>query len=216
MGRIYGEFAGYEWRLIEKAITERADGFPERRDCERTTAAQRRADALTAICQDALDGTSPPGEVSRIPLVTVFVDTRTNSGDPGLVDAMLEYGPRVGVAAIERILCGGRVEAVGIDERDRPLPLGRATGAISPKLRRSILHRDGGCTADGCASRYRLEPHHIRHRAHGGDNDPANLATLCWFHHHVVVHGMGYSIDPNSPPHRRRFLRPSDDRAPPP
>jgi hypothetical protein len=31
-------------------------------------------------------------------------------------------------------------------------------------------------------------------------------------HHHVVVHGMGYRIDPESPPVRRRFLTPGDDR----
>ena len=38
--------------------------------------------------------------------------------------------------------------------------------------------------------------------------DADNLATLCWFHHHVVIHGEGFSIDPNSPPQRRRFIRP--------
>ena len=35
-----------------------------------------------------------------------------------------------------------------------------------------------------------------------------NLATLCWYHHHVVVHGMGYRIDPTAPAQRKRFLPP--------
>jgi hypothetical protein len=34
------------------------------------------------------------------------------------------------------------------------------------------------------------------------------LTTLCWHHHHVVVHLRGYTLDPASPPQRRRLLRP--------
>ncbi len=214
MGRIYGEFAGYEWRLIEKAITERADSFPKNQHCERTAAPQRRADALAAICQDALNSAAPDTP-SQTPLVTVFVDTRTKTTDPELIDARIEAGPRVGINTIERILCGGAVEAIGVAEDGTPLALGRTSRAIPPKLRRFILNRDDGCTADGCTSRYRLQPHHITPWSHGGRTDPDNLTTLCWYHHHVVIHGRGYRIDPNSPPQRRRFLRPLTGRAPP-
>ena len=35
---------------------------------------------------------------------------------------------------------------------------------------------------------------------------PRNLATLCWWHHHVAVHRRGMRIDPQSPPQRRRLL----------
>ncbi len=217
MGRIYGEFAGYEWRLIQKAIDERTDSFPTRHPCERGTTSQRRADALTAICQDALDGTTPDNATpSRTALLTVFVDTRTTSADPDLIDATIEHGPRVGIQTIERILCGGTVEAIGIDAHNTPHALGHRNSGIPPKLRRFVLHRDDGCTIDGCSSRYRLQPHHIRHREHGGTNEPENLTTLCWYHHHVVIHGRGHRIDPESPPQRRRFLRPQADRAPPP
>ncbi|MDF1597426.1 MAG: HNH endonuclease signature motif containing protein, partial [Acidimicrobiia bacterium] len=62
-----------------------------------------------------------------------------------------------------------------------------------------------GCTADGCTSRYRLQPHHIIPWSQGGRTDPDNLITLCWFHHHVVIHQMGYEIIPDSPPGRLRF-----------
>jgi hypothetical protein len=215
MGRIYGELAGYEWRLIEKAISERADAFPSDPAGERATAPQRRADALAAICQDALDGQAAPGTASPTPLLTVVVDARTRSDDPNLVDATIENGPRVGIAAIERILCGGGVEAIGVAEDGTPLALGRTTRAISPKLRRFILDRDGGCAIEGCTSRYRLQPHHITPWSDGGRTDPDNLTTLCWYHHHVTVHGRGFEIDRASPRQRRRFLRPLADRAPP-
>ena len=86
---------------------------------------------------------------------------------------------------------------------------------IPPRVRRYVLARDGGCTADACRSRHRLQVHHIIPRSQGGTHDPENLATLCWFHHHVVVHGMSYAIDPDTPPHptppqRRRFKPPGN------
>jgi len=207
--------AGYDWRLVEKAIAERADSFPSSQASERTTASQRRADALAAICQDALDGGTAVSDSNQTPLLTVFVDARTQTDDPDHVDAVIESGPRVGVSTIERILCGGTVEVIGVTADGTPLGLGRTTRAISPKLRRFVLHRDDGCAADGCASRYRLQPHHIVQWADGGRTDPDNLTTLCWYHHHVVIHGRGYRIDPETPPHRRRFLAPHAVRAPP-
>ncbi|MDJ0961974.1 MAG: HNH endonuclease, partial [Acidimicrobiia bacterium] len=91
-----------------------------------------------------------------------------------------------------------------------------ATKAIPPAVRRFVMWRDGGCTADGCTSRYRLQPHHIRWRSDQGDHDPDNLTTLCWFHHHVVIHGLGYRIDPDSPPQRRRFTHPDKWHGPDP
>ena len=57
-------------------------------------------------------------------------------------------------------------------------------------------------------SRYRLQIHHITRWADGGRTDPQNLTTLCWFHHHVAIHGQGFTIDPHSPPQRRRLLQP--------
>ena len=39
------------------------------------------------------------------------------------------------------------------------------------RIRGFTFFRDGGCQADGCTSRYRLEPHHVIHRAQGGDHD---------------------------------------------
>lgn len=66
-------------------------------------------------------------------------------------------------------------------------------------------HRFWGLAAgtDGCRSRYRLEIHHARERRRGGSHHPDNLITLCWYHHHVAIHGMGMEIDPDTPVHRR-------------
>ncbi|NOY55751.1 MAG: HNH endonuclease [Actinobacteria bacterium] len=64
----------------------------------------------------------------------------------------------------------------------------------------------------GCLSRH--SAHHITPYSQGGPTDPENLTTLCWYHHHVVIHGMGYRIDPDTPPQRRRFLKPGGNDPP--
>jgi hypothetical protein len=50
--------------------------------------------------------------------------------------------------------------------------------------------------------------------SHGGTHDPDNLVTLCWYHHHVVVHRRGYRIEKQSDG-SIRFVLPTDARDPP-
>jgi len=89
-----------------------------------------------------------------------------------------------------------------------PVVTSQSSRAIPLAIRYAVAHRDGGCTVDGCSSRYRLEPHHIRPRSHGGDHSIDNLTTLCWYHHHFAIHRDGYVLDEDSPPGRRTLKRP--------
>ncbi|HJU51896.1 MAG TPA: HNH endonuclease signature motif containing protein, partial [Acidimicrobiia bacterium] len=85
----------------------------------------------------------------------------------------------------------------------------RPGGSDPPALRALVMARDMGmCAIEGCRSRYRLQIHHLHPRSRGGGHHPDNLTTLCWYHHHVAIHGMGMEIDPNSPVHRRRLRWP--------
>jgi hypothetical protein len=206
--RLWGELPGPDGTIIEQALDTRADTFPSLPDGARPPVGQRRADALTSIAQDSLTGTSDTN--TPTPMLTVFVDV---DDAHGITSATLDTGPSVGPGTLEELLCNTRIEAL-LTDGGTPLSVGRRTRTITPALRRAILHRDGGCTADGCSSRHRLEVHHIIPASQGGPTDPENLTTLCWFHHHVVIHGLGYRIDPDTPPHRRRFLSP--DRPDPP
>jgi len=211
--RAWGLLPGIDGSIVEKALFERADEFPARPDGTQGPIGQRMADALVAVCQDSLSGDTETSGTTL--MATVFVDAGLASATSGEAGATVAAGPKVGPLTLEEILCGGAVEVITTD-CGRPTWSSHATRAIPPAVRRFVMHRDGGaCTADGCSSRYRLQPHHVRRRADGGNHDPANLTTLCWFHHHIVVHRMGYRIDPDSPPHRRRFLRPADGRGPP-
>ena len=211
--RAWGSLPGIDGSVVEKALFERADTFPPLPDGSQGPIGQRMADALVSVCQDSLSGSE--GSTGATLLTTVFVDAGVASATAGEAGATVAGGPRVGPLTLEEILCGGAVEVV-TTERGRPTWSSPAARAIPPAVRSFVLHRDGGaCTADGCVSRYRLQPHHIRPRARRGTHDPDNLTSLCWFHHHVVVHRMGFRIDPESPPLRRRFVRSEDDRGPP-
>jgi hypothetical protein len=204
---------GVEGRLLDQALTHRAEQLPDDSD---STTGQRRADALTSMALDALDGDLPEtsGGSGRVPLISVFVDADIMAATDNQAGISLDMGLGAGPNTLQELLCTGMVETNQRTPSGQTLGIGRKSHAIPPRLRRAVLHRDGGCVADGCDSRYRLQPHHVIPWSRGGETEPDNLATLCWFHHHVVVHGRGQDIDPQSPPGRVRFLR-RDLRGPP-
>ncbi len=201
--RMWGEAPGVIGRTIDKAICDRADEIRDVAGDLPSSRGQRQLEAFAAMAQDSLDGDMPEGSSSGH--VTVFVDAREDN--PTERTAEVEYGPRVGPDALERMLCGGRVQIVGLDENGIPVVTSPAARAIPPAIRHAVSYRDGVCVIDGCGSRYRLQPHHVVRFADRGTHHPDNLATLCWYHHHIAVHGNGYRIDPESPPLRRKLIR---------
>lgn len=203
--RLWGQLPSYDGRIVEKALLAEADSLPRDPDLPRSSRAARTADALTSVCARSLTDSATGG--GSDPVLTLHVDAHRFAATAGGAGINVEAGPAAGISLLEEVLCTGRVELLAADLDGKPLDLGRSTRVIKPRLRRHVLHRDGGCTASGCTSRYRLQPHHIVPWSEGGRTDADNLTTLCWFHHHVVVHGRGFGIDPASPPRQRRFIR---------
>lgn len=208
--RLAGQLPGVEGRVVEKALHERADEFRALPHGEESARGQRQAEALVAMAQDSLDRVADEETGGSGAAVAVVVDLDAADGTGGEVGAEVEYGPRVGPAALAELLCSGSVQVIGMKD-GRPVVTSDATKSIPPAVRHAVALRDGGCTIDGCTSRYRLQPHHIRERHRGGTHDPDNLTTLCWYHHHVAVHRQGFRIDPASPPSRRRLIRAGPD-----
>jgi hypothetical protein len=192
---VWGSLDGYGGAVVSKVLSEEADRIPNAPDGSATSIGHRRALALTRICEDRHPGTDSH------PLITLFVDG---------TGVEIEAGPTVGRETLDKVACAGSLEVVNVRD-GQPLAMGRRSRVISGKLRRFVMHRDGGCAVDGCTSRYRLQAHHIVPWSEGGPTDPDNLTTLCWFHHHVVIHGWGYRIDPSLGPSRLRFTRPGHD-----
>ncbi|MDE0370903.1 MAG: HNH endonuclease [bacterium] len=182
----------------------------------RPGAGQRRALALTTLCQDELDRSPEPARTTaetraastrREPALMVVVDqglAETSGHEQGVA---ILGGARVGPDTADLVQCSGRTEVVAV--AGESIFHHGSVGSIRPSLRRAVLARDDGCTIDGCSSTYRLEVHHITPMSKGGDHTPDNLTTLCWWHHHVAVHRRGMRIDPQSPPRRRRLLPPN-------
>ena len=224
--RLWGQLPGVDGQLVEQALLTRADTFPTLPDGTRGSLGQRNADALVSIATDSLTTTTGDQDDSAGgPVLSVFTDHDVAAGSDGQAGSVTSTGISVGRSTIEEIFCSGSTEHISF-HNGQPLAAGRTTRVIPPKLRRAILYRDGGCTADGCTSRYRMQPHHRIPWSQGGRTDPDNLTTLCWpisceaeveprrrrgFHHHVVIHQMGYKIIPDSPPRRLRFTSPGHD-----
>lgn len=206
--RLHGQLPGLAGRVVVEALEARADTFPYGPEAP-SSRATRNADALWSIALDSLHGSDGATVESAATMLSVFVDATETAATNGEAGVQVEAGPQVGPHTIEAILCDGIIEVTARMKDGTPLALGRRSRVIPPRLRRFVLHRDGGCCAiAGCVSRYRLQIHHITSWSDGGRTDPENLTTLCWFHHHVVIHGHGFTIDATSPPQRRRLLHP--------
>lgn len=197
--RLWGGLDGASGALVDKVLSEAADRLPDLPDGDGGGASWRRATALVELC--VTDDPTPAQ-------VTVFVEAANAVPSEAEAGVVLEAGPAVGRRALEAILCDAVTEVVARTAEGRFMEYGRRTRTVPPRLRRAILHRDGGvCAADGCQSRHRLQVHHLRPWSRGGGTDPDNLVTLCWFHHQVVVHQRGY-IPYRHPDHGRVRFRP--------
>jgi hypothetical protein len=203
--RLWGGLDGYSGAIVDKALTEAADQLPAFPDGTRGTSSWRKATALAELC---ISDDPPPVQI------TVFVDAQHAVGTDGETGVVLEAGPRVGRVTLEAILCDGITEITVNGEDGVPMSYRRQKRIITPALRRAVLHRDHDqCAGDACNSRDRLQIHHITPWSEGGPTEPDNLITLCWFHHHVVVHQWHYTIQPHPGHGRIRFKKPG--RAPP-
>jgi hypothetical protein len=144
----------------------------------------------------------------------VFVDAGLAAGSGGEQGATVASGPRVGPNTLSEILCTGQIRVI-VTDGHQPINHSNLGKAIPAAVRSFVFWRDQGqCSIEGCRSRYRLQPHHIHQRHLGGGHHADNLITLCWYHHHVAIHKYGYQVDPNSPTHRRRLVKPDSCRGP--
>jgi hypothetical protein len=96
-----------------------------------------------------------------------------------------------GVASFLRRNLLGR----GLNGPSLPLDVGQSDD-IPVHLRRLVALRDQGCQFPGGCDQPAAgcEPHHVLHRRDGGRTSLANLKDYCWWHHHVVLHQMGWEL----------------------
>ncbi len=138
----------------------------------------RSADALVALC-DVYETTDLPAAAAK-PLLVVEVPMSGPAEVAGipLPDAMVEH-----------LRANARIEPVLVGDGAVPTAVGTRSGALSPKIARAVLLRDGHCRIPGCEIRHGLDVHHLRPRSWGGTDDIANLAAVCRAagHHGLLV-----------------------------
>lgn len=200
-----GGLDGVTGAVIDQALTKKADELPELPDGSRGSGAWRKA---TALYQLASGGESPQAQI------TVFVDAEKATPTNAKTGVRLLAGPRVGAHALEAILCDCVTEITVNAADGTPMVYGRSRRIIPPALRRAALARTGGhCSIDGCNSTYRVEIHHKTPWSQGGRTDPADLVTLCWFHHHIVIHEQGFQLFKHPQTGRLRLRKPRDEHS---
>ena len=79
--------------------------------------------------------------------------------------------------------------------RSLPLDIGMSDN-IPASIRNAVRLRDlhcqfaGGCSQPASA----CEVHHLVHKSRGGKTSVKDCILLCWYHHQVVIHRMGWTL----------------------
>jgi len=119
--------------------------------------------------------------------------TPARSAAAGPVPAYLAISP----ATLQMIACNAAITTMLHDAGGAVLDVGRRTRKPSAALRRAARERDRyRCRFPGCESR-RIDLHHIKFWANGGETKLANIICLCK-RHHALVHDKGIIIAPVS------------------
>ncbi len=205
-----GRLTATDGQVVRQALDRRADEIPplaSEEDSE-LSPGQKQAIGLTTMAQDDLDQDLQPGDpAGREPVIMLVKDQTLANESENTRGVELFGGPRVGPQTVETVECEGRSEPVTI-EAGQVVETGPTRRQVPKRLRRAVLARDRKCVIDSCQNSYRLQTHHVIPKLDGGPDTADNLATLCWYHHHIAIHRRGHRIDPNTPPHRRRLLPP--------
>ncbi len=168
--------AGFEVvdTALAAAMTDDADGEPR-------TPAQRRADALVAVCAAALDhGERPPTTRRRRPHVSVVV---TLDELVGGTDAHTLDGRPVDAASLAAVVCDSRIHRFITDGASVVVDAGRAVRTVNHHLFGVLAVRDRGCRFPGCDRPVsQCEAHHVTPWQHGGSTDRDNLVLFLWRH----------------------------------
>ena len=162
----------------------------------RTTAVQRRADALGLWLEERVQ-----------PQVQLVVhsfkgeehqkqEEREQEEREQEVSAPLvtEEGSSVSAETSARLACDAEVVPIARAADGSVLDVGRRRRTVGWRLRKALEARDGGCRFPGCESRGRTHAHHITPWAEGGETAMNNLVLLCPFHHRAV-HKAGWRVE---------------------
>jgi Domain of unknown function (DUF222) len=141
----------------------------------------RAADALVSLCEQPDTKDETPSLASR-PVVQVQVPPHGPAEIAGIP---------IADSLLEQLRANASIEPVLVDEEGTPIAIGKRFSALSPKIARAVLLRDGHCRCTGtCDVTWGLQIHHLRPRSWGGTDDASNLIAIARGHHpRLIPHG---------------------------
>ena len=152
------------------------------------TRAQRQADGLVQLADNALATGTLPTVRGHKPQVAVRIDLEDLATGAGA--GQMGFGAVVSAAKARWLACDGTISRVVFGPDGAPLDLGREQRLATWHIRRAAEHRDGGCVFTGCgAPTWWCDVHHLVHWLDGGETSLENSALLCERHHTKVHHG---------------------------
>ncbi len=193
--------------ILEAAIAESRDALGDQPDVT-------DLDALLRVAERSLDAVESTERRNRYRL-NIHLDTTTGRYTDQLGNPVMNPTGAL-------ISCDCLFTPI-LFEDAKPVSVGRTQRIVPDRTRRTVLHRDGGCTVPGCSHDRHLEVHHIIHWTGDGPTDTWNLITLCSHHHRLHHRGrLGISGNADEPDslvftdHLGRVITPSGARPRPP
>ena len=176
MLHVRGQLPDLMGARFEATITRMADRMKPVKGQPWDSREHRNADALDEL-GELFDAVEAPTAAAK-PLLVVEVP---------LAGPAEIAGVPIADSVVEALRANARVEPVLVDDRGVRIAVGRRTTALSAKVTRAVLLRDGHCRMPGCEMRHGLDVHHLQPRSWGGTDDIANLAAVCRTHHALLV-----------------------------
>ncbi|MEJ3749283.1 DUF222 domain-containing protein [Actinomycetes bacterium KLBMP 9797] len=179
--RISGWLPAEAAAIVNNALDPLCKPLPE----DDRTATQRRADALTDVCQRAMDAGDLPEQGGEHAHVAIVVDWDLLRQQVGI--GQLDTGERLSPEQVRRWACDARLIPFVLGGQSQVLDAGRSRRLFDGPLRRAIIIRDRGCAFPSCDRPAKwCDCHHIIHWTDGGSTSLDNGVLLCRFHHRLI------------------------------
>jgi len=160
---------------------------------------RRQADILIGLCQLEADADGrDENDRAREATVGARVDVHVDISMDG--EARM-CGVPLPDEWVDAARANARVHLRVMDDDGNVIAEDRARTLVSQKRRRAVVRRDGRCRWPGCNRRLRLQVHHLQPSSWGGTDDSSNLASVCAYHHGLLIPLGDYVLEgnPNTP-----------------
>jgi hypothetical protein len=164
---VRGELPDVDGAVFESVVNDLIDRMRPAQGEPWDTREHRGADALVALAAGFGDSDLPGRPRAHLVVHVPLEGPAEVAGIP------------LPAGMVEALRAQASIEPVAVDDQQVPVAAGRTRAALSPKIVRAVLLRDGHCRWPGCDRRTGLQIHHLTPVSWGGRDELANLAAVC-------------------------------------